>query len=374
MTQSLVGSEHENTDLTGESGMGILSSEAEVGEFPLRGATRDLLTLLPLTKTTKEAVQVLSRRLTERKLVSTRLLFEYVLDRLPDSGALATRPIEKLESSLLMLIESDEYRFHIARRVMQAFPEYRREFFLHIPKSGGTTASAAMEATGRYISLPSAQWLKDGNVPDFRGFLTNIARKIASKERTTFTIHGHLSAGQLIKAGIKRFDDHVFTVIRNPQETVYSHLNYILAKLESASGIEHCTADVKLWRNLLKVSVSFAPSKETNIDALVQVCLRRFIGRNTICTALGSDGTASSSLDNIFRLGIEIIDFTRLQEYLAHRGWNSALHENRSEKFAAIQVLSESIRSEIQEGISEDVKLYHELQDNWRQSRPRGPS
>ena len=146
----------------------------------------------------KEAVQLLARRLSERGPVSTRLLYEYALDRLPDNRALATRPIENLERDLLMFIESDEYRFDIARRVMQAFPEYRREFFLHIPKSGGTTAFTAMEATGKYISLPSGRWVKNGHIADFHAFLGTIARKIASKSKTTFTIHGHFTARECV--------------------------------------------------------------------------------------------------------------------------------------------------------------------------------
>ncbi len=346
--------------------MVISSSEAGVREFPLRGATRDLLKLLPSMKTMKETVQLLAGRLTERGPVSTRLLYEYVLDRLPENRALATRPIENVERDLFRLIASDEYRFDIARRVMRAFPEYRREFFLHIPKSGGTTAFAAMGATGQYISLPSSQWLKDGNVPDFHGFLAKIARDIANKEKTTFTIYGHLTARDLMADGTKRFDDLVFSVIRDPEETAYSFLNYILSRLEKASGHEHY-ADANLWRNLLKVDASFAPSKEANIDALARVCFERIIGRNTLCAALGSDRTASSSLDNIFRLGIEVVDFTRLHEYLAQRGWNSGLHENRSDRFPAIKELVASIRAEIHEAISEDVKLYLALQDSWRQ-------
>ncbi len=174
-------------------------------------------------------------------------------------------------------------------------------------------------------------------------------------------MYGHLTARDLIAAGTKRFDDYVFTIVRDPEETVYSLLNYILWRLEKASGSEHCTPDVKLWRNLLKVDEGFAPSKEKNIYALVQ----RLIGRNTLCAALGSDGTASSSLDNILRLGIEVVEFTRLQEYLARRGWNSGLHENRSDRLPAIQKLGDSTRAQIQEGISEDVKLYRALQDSW---------
>ncbi len=58
----------------------ISSFEADVGGFPLRAATHDLLTALPSTKTIKETVQLLARRLAERGPVSARLLYEYVLD------------------------------------------------------------------------------------------------------------------------------------------------------------------------------------------------------------------------------------------------------------------------------------------------------
>ncbi len=342
----------------------IGSSISEVGprELPLRGATRDLLTLLQSKRTVKEAVQLLARRLAERGPVSTRLLHEYVFERPPDSRALATRPIENLEETLLTFLETDEYRFDIARRVMVAFPEFRREFFLHVPKSGGTTILKAMEATGQYIFLPTPRWVMAGHFSDFNEFLRNIAHEIADKKKTTFSIHGHPTAGELIAAGIKRFDDHVFSVVRNPKETAYSHLNYILSRLESASGNERCDIDVKLWREELKANSSFAPSKVTDFDQLAQVCLQRFIGRNILCSVLGSDGTAASSLESISKLGIEIVEFTRIREYLEQRGWNSSLHENRSARLPAIQTLGKTVRSQIQEGISEDIKLYRALQ------------
>jgi hypothetical protein len=342
--------------------IGSSLSEVGVRDLPLTGATRDLLTLLASKKTVKEAVQLLARRLAERGPVSTRLLYEYVLERPPESRALAMRPIENLERNLLGFIESDEYRFDIARRVMQAFPEFRREFFLHIPKSGGTTIVRAMEATGQYIFLPTRQWVMDGHVSDFNELLSNIAHEVVSKEKNTFSIYGHPTAHDLIAAGIKRFDDHVFSIVRNPNETAYSLLNYIMSKLESATGSECCEADVKLWRKELKVDASFTPRKATNLDQLAQVCFRRVIGRNTLCSALGSDGTAASSLENIFRLGIEIVEFTRLREYLEQRSWNSSLHENRSPRLTAIQSLGDAVRSEIQERISEDTKLYRALQ------------
>ena len=43
-----------------------------------------------------------------------------------------------------------------------------------------------------------------------------------------------------------------------------------------------------------------------------------------------------------------------------------------SAKLTAIQSLGTTVRSEIQEGISEDVKLYEALQDIWRASNVSG--
>ena len=184
---------------------------------------------------------------------------------------------------------------------MLAFPEFRREFFLHIPKSGGSTIIAAMEATGQYIFLPARQWVMGGHVSDFNELLSAIAHKIASKEKNTFSIYGHPTAHELITAGIKRFDDHVFSIVEIQKKRPTLFLTILCQDSESASGSERCDADVKLWRKELKVDASFAPSKVTNFDQLARnMCFERLIGRNTLCWALGSEGTAASYPENVF--------------------------------------------------------------------------
>jgi hypothetical protein len=66
-------------------------------------------------------------------------LYSGILGRLPESAAVATQPIGySARQQCRDMLLSAEFRKDVIARVLRAYPDKRRLFFIHIPKCAGT--------------------------------------------------------------------------------------------------------------------------------------------------------------------------------------------------------------------------------------------
>lgn len=336
---------------------------AALTNFKDHNFTRDLCALLISQQAFDAAVTTIITKFDTNNSQAIHKIYEYVVGRTPTAEELHASKNASSLDIFNQLLHSKDYKINIAKYVMEAYPEFAREFFIHIPKTGGTTLFACMANSGEYALLRSRRWLSNESKINIQSALAEIVAQLQHREKMTFTISGHLTVDDLFSMNAKRFGDKVLTVVRDPIDTVKSYLRYVMTRFQACHGVQECATDVKIWRQLLQVDENFAFGDEERTRAFLHDCVRKIVGKNLICNALSPTATASESLDNINRLGIQVVMYDRLRDYILSRGWNADTRENVSTKFAAVEDLDAKFWDAVESNFREDLTLYNKLRE-----------
>jgi hypothetical protein len=281
-----------------------------------------------------------------------RYYYEAILGRSPESAHLAAERVDNRLQCALDFIKSDEFAFGHFGLLRQLYPELPAKYFLHVPKSGGSTVIASQAASGDFALVMTPALVFDHC--DDR--LAYYGRMIASLRRGVrfFGLKGHPSGAFLIANCLKRENDEVFSVLREPFSTIISYINYILTVVSKRDDELS-----RAWlQNFTQMDIDFG--KTIPDDILLRI-LKSIVPDNPICRALSGHASASMAIECIEILDIKIVGLSDLEKYLRMSGWPEVNSQNISTKYITNVTVSSTLRASIEAHIEEDEKLFRHL-------------
>ena len=192
-----------------------------------------------------------------------------------------------------------------------------------------------------------------GWVPDKLQFLSETLKRLLRPETQFIALRGHPRAKDIVEGKLKRSQDSIFTVLREPFDAAVSMVNHILTQI----GSDGKRPDGQYWREKLGISGRWL-GDAIGAKKLLPAIVENFINTNQMCSQLGFDGTLSSAIDTIQRLDINIVLLDGLSNYLKYLGIESYQNENISTKYILAGDMEQSIRLRLYDKIGEDLKLY----------------
>lgn len=274
--------------------------------------------LIELTRTKLEGDPLIAS-------LSWRDVYSVMLDRLPD--AKATPILENTAhysplAHVCEILSSAEFSGACASFVLKALPDKEPIFFVHIPKTAGTTLKDALRASAPCLPwdgmFAQQYWLRGayGNLGQYR-FLTSHWRNHSEPLWMT----GHYRLRKVISDGTFKSGHRGFTVFRHPLDIVISQLNYMATCLRRTPE----RRDSVKWRAQIQgVSTEFDPNNPiingVIADRIVRSDFFRMDYGNIMSNYLGEeDLSLSSVIRNVRATGLDIVQIGELSELCAEK-------------------------------------------------------
>ena len=341
----------------------------------------DLITEFNSFLKTTESVGEFSNWLSRNALIQDwdrRDVYQACLNRLPELRKLHswkyTTPVEcaqHIEGCLL----SAEFRSRIVEILNAANPSLLRTFFVHIPRTRGTSLLQSIEDDGVlywHDSFNHDEWLckycnRTGIDPTL--FLIKLLSSTLSSDNSLF-VAGHVPLADLISRKLIKAKDRVFTVVRPPKDIILSAVNYILSVASSTSS----EPDARDWREWITSlgcdNLIYGTFDDDSLRRLLRS--QRFAEeyRNPLTRYLSDDGTVDGALHCISLTNCDVVLEEDVSSYLLrtlgihtpmghHNGSNLSICEHTS------MLRDDPIMNDL---CAEDEKLYIELQRHCYQS------
>jgi hypothetical protein len=253
------------------------------------------------------------------------------------------------------MICSDEFQSHLIGLLLESFPEKRRLFHIHIPKSAGSHFFARIAplypCINKLIEVPdwtSKQELMEilsgfASIVDFFEFLM---------------VQGHLTLRYVAQGVGVRFGDEISTVVRDPVMSTISMANYVASRLLADPMGTY--PDTRQWLDLLSIATLPENPSDTCIKAVALAALGddRITPVYPICHYRG-DGTSESAINNIVVYNVELTDTIRYDRWLETR-WNvcAGSRINQSLPILGRDDVIPRLRDRVHYLCSEDFKVF----------------
>jgi len=239
------------------------------------------------------------------------------------------------------LLASPRFIERLPNLVGVAFPELRRLWHVHIPKTAGTSFfAAAMDSGWGYINL--------NRLSAATGDLQKVADslRIGPEIRSRLIISGHWHLWRYL--GDIDPADPVVIFVRDPLEAMISEFNFAVDVVNGSDNVHAADPSVMLDRG-------FDPASFQNSYR------QGFFVANVQCSYLAHDSLCQTVLANLGRLNAELLPASAVdyatRKYFATIGRR---RENVSLKHLACHDLDRSLREELMLRSSQDV-LLHEI-------------
>src|SRR5579883_2486639 len=167
----------------------------------------------------------------------SRFYYEEILGRSPEIPEYASYPVPVPSEYIAMMLSSDEFLLTHDILLQRSFPHLIREFFLHVPKTGGTTLFYAFQGDSRYCTLQLYPGYDNGWFSEPLRYLHGVICRLTHPAVQHVITYGH------------------------PLEGAISWLNYVFTLLAEDPG----HPDVTSWRNTLEISTDFQPNDQKKI-------------------------------------------------------------------------------------------------------------
>ncbi len=149
------------------------------------------------------------------------------------------------------LLTSRDFQKDLIPLFLNAFPEKKRIFFIHIPKCAGTDLSVNLMK--RFPSMH--QTLMEQNWTSNQRLFQKLSRlMLHSKFSDSIFLCGHSGLNYYTSRAMIRPLDRVFTVVREPIEIALSHVNYILTRMKQDIVAGSIGPDTRAWLDILGMS------------------------------------------------------------------------------------------------------------------------
>jgi hypothetical protein len=288
-------------------------------------------------------------------------VYRTVHQRAPDSIERATTlPGYDARQHLKEAMLSAEFRQSSVSKFLSAFPELRRDVFIHIPKCAGTDLILNLAPRRLSVSkmLDSDLWITQD---EWLAAISAIAQ--AAPFSDSVFVSGHFELGEFIDRCGVRPDDRLFTIIRDPIDLIVSQANYAISRVrKDAEGSSPDTKEIleTLGLKCLGKEISTREVKQLTIRALLD---RRITQPNRICTYLGKEMAAryEVAMEMVVTNDVEIVTTETYSRWLLERwGIESHSRHNVSEPYLTRREVITHYAREIEAAVGEDRK-FHQL-------------
>jgi hypothetical protein len=283
-----------------------------------------------------------------------RFYYEEIMGRSPETASKAREIVDSPYDCIREMLCSNEFMASHEVLFQRAFPNLIREFFLHVPKSGGTTVLQAFQSDDRFCPLHIFPGFDNGWFGDRLGYLRNVILRLQHPNTQYVFMYGHPSASRVIDGGLKRGWDNVFTVLRDPIDACLSWVNYVLTQF--CENPDH--ADVVLWRQRVEMSDQSSLLDRATAVELVPKILERIVPDNPASNLLGIEPHLGSVIETAAILGLKMIRFEQIDDYIRFRGIAQFNRMNVSKRFIEFSELDQRVRLMMYDKSAEDIKLY----------------
>ncbi|MDP3858101.1 MAG: hypothetical protein Q8Q73_10135 [Stagnimonas sp.] len=291
-------------------------------------------------------------------------IYYSVLGRLPESARVATMPSDydprrHLRETLL----SPEFQSGLLARVLAAFPEKHRLFFVHVPKCAGSDLGSHLmqRYDGAYLGQLDQNPLH--LLPELLPWRLQILMAGLARH-DTLALVGHFSLAWLLDEHLLRYGDTAFSVLRDPVDIAISKANYVLTSICRSDDAP--APDVRGWIEQfgLRAYAGGGVQDPAELQAATLRLLRdpRLAVGNTLCRFLGR-GDADSALDLCAAADLELTTVSRYPAWL-HQRWGVADSRrlNESRKFLDRTSLSSADLDYLNQINDQDLRLYQRVE------------
>jgi hypothetical protein len=294
--------------------------------------------------------------------------YQACLGRLPDPG-FATKFYRNSAGAAAHLadcLRCEEFLGRLIELLTSSYQSAPRRFFLHIPKTGGSSIKVAFDARGEDFVWDTAFTAEEGLLAEkgWGWLYKQIGLQHLNPSRP-IVFAGHMDVQTLLRSpGLVRSHDRAFTVVRRPQDAVVSALNYAFTVV-----LNHRDRyDAGVFRSWIQ-EAGFSPprSREEVSAAMIEATLfsRGLVEEwsKLLVRYLSPDGAIQGVLGAIVTLDMHVVDVSVVNEYALSEFNLELPRENRSEVFVPdFESLSRQAQSHILGQICpEDLGLYEML-------------
>lgn len=325
--------------------------------LPMPKTGRELFQLLALYEPSEGLGALLDR--VDVAGVQPHHVYRVVHNRAPESLETGLAPTDydprkHIEAALL----SVEFQQHLLGNLLRAFPEKRREVFIHVPKSAGTDLILNL-GLGR-LSIPKTledpRWIGQA---ELFATLRAIARALPYYD--SVFIFGHMVLGEYLKMVNASSGDRIFTVLREPFAGMLSQANYAVTRLRQDPAA--AATDTREILEALQIPALPEQPSLAEMRALAMRALRcpEIVQPNSICVHLGNDGrpTFEAAVQNIIMYDVEVSTTAHYAAWLASRwGIRPQTRHNLSDHWLRHEDIDDETSELLWQRSGEDRRLF----------------
>lgn len=260
--------------------------------------------------------------------------------------------------TFIAALSSLEFQQNLGAHLVRSYPEKRRLYFVHIPKTAGV--DLATHLISRFPSLSTTLLDQTLTPAPEQLFLAikHIVLEMAHSDTVFITGHTPLGTYQSWNGNGIRFLDDIFTVVRQPLDQILSQVNYTLTRIFS----DECPvmADTAGWRKEFEVfDVGHSPSREAVLQLARRILRHQgVVVPNVICEFLGG-GSYEQSLAQTVAHDLEVIELNHLDSWSENK-WNimNRSRLNTSKKFVSADDFSADDMEYAHSIIQDDLRYY----------------
>ena len=291
-----------------------------------------------------------------------RQIYQAVHNRPPDSyEALLRQNTTSDIRTFIAALSSVEFQENLIAHLLRSFPEKRRLFFVHIPKTAGV--DLATHLISRYPSVSTTLLNRDLTPRPDQLFLAikHVVLEMTCSDTIFVSGHTHLGTYQRWCENGIRFQDRVFTVVREPLQQILSQLNYTLTRIFSDEA--PAPSDTAGWRREFHVENLGLRHSRDQVLHLARQILRHpgVVVPNVVCSYLGG-GSYKQALLQTAAHDLEVIELKQLDAWTKQQ-WDtgSGTKLNSSEKFVTLQDLSRDDLDYAHSIVQEDTQYHQDV-------------
>ncbi len=258
---------------------------------------------------------------------------------------------------LAAALRSGEFRRNFARNLLSVFPDRRRLLFIHMPHCPGAALSARLSL--RHAAL-NTDILDERRISEAEFFRAVKDVVLEIEVAGTIYVHGATSLRALESWNAPRFEDDIFTILRDPVERAVAHVNTILERLFSADA--QASPETRHWRDVLGVAAPDDPPSPS-LAELQRLATSIVTDRETFPFApmvgfLG-EGGHDQAAEAIVTRDIEVTDAARHGAWARARWDVAALAEDGAPPARlSFETLGAAAQSVLRELLAEDQRLH----------------
>jgi hypothetical protein len=232
---------------------------------------------------------------------------------------------------------------------------------VHIPKTAGV--DVATRLISRFPSINTNLLDRTLTPTPAELFLAikHIVLEMPCSDTVFVSGHTHLQTYQTWTGNGIRFQDHVFTVVREPVDRILSQVNYVLTRI--FSNEIPVQTDTVGWRKVFNVEDLELRHSPDQVFQLARKILRNagVVVPDIMCEFIGGSGF-EAALTKTAAHDLEVIELKQLDAWTEqHWGARRKTRLNSSEKFVSLKDFPKDDIEYCRHIIQEDMKYYQKV-------------